>query len=80
MFIAICVSIKAKSNKQKITYKFTNSIWYYIFVRIFIFGEKKIQSTLHIYISMDSTKDWKIFEKKFHEIPKIKKGNGMNIL
>ena len=30
------------------------SIWYYIFARNLIFGEKKIQSTLRICISMDS--------------------------
>ena len=43
----------------------------YIFARNLIFGEKKIQSTLHIWISMDSIKGWKMFgKKKFHEIPK----------
>ena len=57
---------KAKSNKQKLC-EFTliwNCIWYYIFVRNLIYGEKKIQSALHICISMDPTEGWKIFEKK----------------
>ena len=48
-----------------------NCIWYYIFDRNLIFGEKKIQSTLHICISMDSIEGRKIFgKKKFREIPK----------
>ena len=41
-----------------------NCIWYYIFARNLIFGEKKIQSALDICISMDSIKGWKIFGEK----------------
>ena len=44
----------------------------YIFSRNLIFGEKEIQSPLHICISIDSIEGWKIFEKKIHEIPKNK--------
>ena len=36
----------------------------YIFARNLTFGEEKIQSALHIFISMDSIEGWKIFEKK----------------
>ena len=62
--------VKAKSNKKKPLNLIWNCIWYYIFDRNLIFGEK-IQSTLHICISMDSIEGWKIFgKKKFHEIPK----------
>ena len=52
--------VKAKSNKNLIW----NSIWYYIFARNLIFGEKKVQSTLPICISMDSTEAWKILGEK----------------
>ena len=53
-----------------------NCIWYYIFARNLIFGEKKIQSTLCICISMDSIKAWKIFGEK---IPWYSKKHNLNL-
>ena len=53
--------VKAKQTNKKAC-EFNLKL--YIFARNLIFGEKKIQSTLHICISMDSIEGWKIFGKK----------------
>ena len=67
--------VKAKSNKTPVNLIW-NCIWYYIFARNLIFGEKKIQSTLRICISMDSIKAWKIFGEK---IPWYSKNDNLNL-
>ena len=59
--------VKAKQTNKKAC-EFNLKL--YIFARNLILGEKKIQSALHICISMDSIEGWKIFGKKIHEIPK----------
>ena len=70
--------VKAKSNKKKKPMNLIwNCIWYYIFDRNLIFGEKKIQSALHIWISMDSIEGWKIVGKK--KIPWNSKKHNLNL-
>ena len=53
--------VKAKQTNKKAC-EFNLKL--YIFARNLIFAEKKMQSTLHICISMDSIEGWKIFGKK----------------
>ena len=53
--------VKAKQTNKKAC-EFNLKL--YIFARNLIFAEKKMQSTPHICISMDSIEGWKIFGKK----------------
>ena len=53
-----------------------NCIWCYLFARNLPFGEKKIESTLCICISMDSIEAWKIFGG---EIPWYSKKHNLNL-
>ena len=57
---------RLKQNKtNKKTCEFTLELYMVLYIyRNLIFGEKKVQSALCICISMNSTKGWKIFEKK----------------